>query len=140
MTLRARTVWVVLPWLLVGCAGEPKTAPVSGRVTLDGKPLANATVVFMPAAAGKRAPPSSVGVTDKDGRYSLLLSSASKKEGAVVGKHKVSITLGAATDGATEAPRTVHKQLPRKYNRNTELECDVPAAGRNDANFDLQSF
>jgi hypothetical protein len=129
-----------LALLLAGCRSGPATPPVSGRVTLDGKALANATVQFVPvAAAGDRGPqPSSVGITDEAGRYSLMLDNGSKKTGAVVGKHKVMITLGARPTTSDTKP-TFQKQLPAQFNRKTELECEVPAKGRDDANFDLKS-
>jgi hypothetical protein len=141
MTLRAYLVLVVPALLLAGCGGGSfKTAPVSGQVTLDSKPLAHATVMFVPlaGAAGKNPPPSSVGTTDEDGHYSLVLNSDSKNiiTGAVVGKHKVIILLGAQ-GGANDTKPTFHKQLPERYNRKTQLECDVPADGRADANFPL---
>jgi hypothetical protein len=139
MTRRACLLSVVLGLLLAGCGGRGahKVAPVSGRVKLDGEPLANATVQFVPVggAADQAPPPSSVGVTDKDGHYFLVLSNASKTKGAVVGKHKVMITLGSES-GSNDTVRTFHKQLPQRYNRKTELECDVPPDGRDDANFD----
>lgn len=141
MTPRACRVWVVLALLPAGCGSVSyKTAPVSGRVTLDGKGLAKATVMFVPVAgAGEKDPlPSSAGTTDDDGHYSLVLNSGSKKNGAVVGKHQVIIILGSDV-GAGDTKPTFHKQLPQKYNRKTELECDVPANGRNDADFDLKS-
>jgi hypothetical protein len=130
----------VLPFV-VGCGGgASKTVPVSGRVTLDNEPLPNATVVFVPIsnAPDKEPLPSSVGVTGSDGRYTLLVSTSQKGKGAVVGKHKVLITLGSE-GGAKDSEPSFHKQLPQKYNRKTELECEVPAQGRNDANFDLKS-
>jgi hypothetical protein len=131
-------VAVVLP---AGCggAGSIKLAPVSGRVTLDSKPLANASVTFVPDRGDpdKDPPPASIGVTDADGRYSLTLSADTKATGAVVGRHKVMILVGPGESHDTKP--TFHKQLPVRYNRNSELECDVPGGGRNDANFDLKS-
>jgi hypothetical protein len=140
MMPRAGLAVVVLALLLAGCGGRSfKTVPVSGRVTLDGKPLAKATVAFVPEAPpGQRdRPPSSIGITDQDGRYSLALNIDRKTTGAVIGKHKVMITLGEQGT-SNDAQPTSHKQLPQRYNRRTELECDVPAGGRADANFDLK--
>src|SRR4051794_38813167 len=119
MMPRACLAWGVLALLTAGCGG-PKTAPVSGRVTLDSKPLANATVVFVPVdrPAGKDPLPSSVGVTDEAGHYSLVLDNARKTKGAVVGKHKVIITLGGKGD-PNDTTRTFRKQLPPRYNRKT---------------------
>jgi hypothetical protein len=139
MMPRACLAWVVLALLLAGCGGSYKIAPVSGRVMLDGKPLANALVQFLPAEGEDKAPrPTSIGTTDAEGRYSLVLNTPQKTKGAVVGKHKVMITLGAQ-GSSTETTPTFHKQLPQRYNRKTELQADVPAAGREDANFDLKS-
>jgi hypothetical protein len=115
----------VLPLLLTGCGTSYKTAPVSGKVTMDGKALGHATVMFVPEAAGQL--PSSTALTDGDGHYSLTLNSDGNGNGAVVGKHKVIISLGSRA------------QLPDRYNRHSTLECDVPAAGRDDANFELRS-
>jgi hypothetical protein len=126
--------------LLAGCGGSgPKPVPVSGRVTLDNKPLANATLQFVPAAGAQEgAPPlSSVGTTAEDGRYELILNNAAKTKGALAGKYKVIVTLGAQSGG--DSRPTYHKQLPERYNRKSELECEIPAGGRDDANFDLTS-
>ena len=141
MTPRDCLVSLVLALLpaVCGCASY-KTAPVSGRITLDGQPLANATVTFVPeaGAASQDPMPSSVGLTGEDGRYSLVLNDGGKPTGAVAGKHKVLIFLGAQA-AANDVEPTFHKQLPAKYNRKSELECEVPARGRDDADFDLHS-
>jgi hypothetical protein len=131
-------VLIALALLPVGC-GRYQTAPVSGRVTLDNKPLANAMVLFVPETGAETTSlPSAVGTTGEDGRYALVLGSGNNAKGAVVGKYKVMITLGAQGVSGDAKP-TFHKQLPARYNRQTELSCDVPAAGRDDANFDLRS-
>jgi hypothetical protein len=78
--------------------------------------------------------PSSFGTTDKDGHYTLVLTGGDQSKGAVVGKHKVMITLGTA-GSADATERAFHKQLPDRYNRKTELEFEVPEGG-GEANFD----
>jgi hypothetical protein len=139
MTARSCLVLGVLIVLLIGCTGAPKTVPVSGRVTLDKKPLANATLQFVPASgSATNTQPSALGTTDEDGRYSLVLNTSDNTKGAVAGKYKVMITLGAQP-GADETKPTYHKQLPERYNRKTQLECDIPAEGRADADFNLTS-
>src|SRR4051812_48296339 len=76
----------------LGCAGGPKVVSVSGRVTLDSKPLAGAHVNFQPVGDLNSPPGSgSYGKTDADGRYTLRLIQPDRP-GAVVGKHKVSIS------------------------------------------------
>src|SRR5262249_54064491 len=74
-----------------GCNSEPyRVAPVTGRVTLDGKPVPQLAVMFQPVATdGNTNPgPGSYGVTDADGRYSMKLV-GKETPGAVIGKHKV---------------------------------------------------
>src|SRR5260370_27480063 len=142
MPSRAHLTWLILALPLAGCGGRGgyKTAPVSGRVTLDNKPLPNASVTFVPksdAPANERPPPS-VGVTDDDGRYTLTVNDNTKADGAVVGKHDVTILLTALA-GAHDVRPTFHQHLPERYDRKSELPRDAPAAGRNDARFDLQS-
>ncbi|HZT79944.1 MAG TPA: carboxypeptidase-like regulatory domain-containing protein [Gemmataceae bacterium] len=131
----------VLPLLLLaGCdTGPYKIAPVSGRVTLNGKPLANVAVTFQPIApeGSIDAGPGSSGVTDADGRYTLTLIGKDRK-GAVVGKHKVRITYVPDAGAEDDAPRRF-KQLPAKYNSRTTLECEVPPGGKKDADFALAS-
>jgi hypothetical protein len=132
---------LVLALPLAGCGklGSAKIAPISGRVTLDNKPLPDALVTFVPKSADPDATDalSSIGTTDEDGRYTLVTTKDTNTNGAVVGKHRVIIMLGAGKTKDTKP--TFHKQLPAKYNRNSVLEYDVPAEGREDANFDLSS-
>jgi hypothetical protein len=128
--------------LLLGVAGCGKsTAPVSGRVTLDNKPLVNATVIFMPDSAEKNPGPGSRGKTDANGQFSLDLLTGEGK-GAIPGKHVVSITSYEGDDvipssGSDMAFRKA--VVPPRYNVKTELKFDVPAAGSKSADFNLQS-
>jgi hypothetical protein len=129
--------------LLLGVAGCGKgTAPVSGRVTLDNKPLVNATVIFMPDSTAKNPGPGSRGKTDANGQFSLDLLTGEGK-GAIPGKHVVSIT---SYDGDDVVPssgsdmKVFRKAIvPPRYNVKTELRFDVPAAGSKSADFDLKS-
>lgn len=68
-----------------GCGG-PKLHKIEGVVTLDGKPLAGATVVFQPEAAG--AQPVS-GVSAADGTFAL---SSTRAMGAPPGRYRVLVT------------------------------------------------
>src|SRR5262245_13252044 len=88
MILAALAVWAA------GCSNQPyKTAPVSGRITLNGQPVAGAAVMFQPVAPDNNPNPGpgSTGVTDEQGHYTLKLV-GKETSGAVVGKHKVRIT------------------------------------------------
>ena len=67
--MRCLSVWAVLLLVLCGCGSSgPEIVPVRGRVTLDGRPLENADVVFQAGGANR---PSS-GRTDADGSYQLM--------------------------------------------------------------------
>lgn len=149
----ARSLTVFLPAVAVlgGCGGGSYTfAPVSGRVTLNGQPLADAYVEFQPAAPSRDADPGpgSIGKTDQDGRYALHSQLDEGQRGAVVGKHKVRVSMGTEEPGAEDrdadptGPRRKKSNapfIPGKYNVQTELTFDVPAGGTDQANFDLKS-
>src|SRR5438128_1111674 len=82
----------------VGCDAGPKLVPVSGKVTLDGKPLVGATVGFYPQNKPSRElGPLSTGKTDDKGEFSLV-TVLKREPGAVVGQHRVSITLLATVN------------------------------------------
>lgn len=123
---------------LVGCAQGTKTVPVSGVVTLDGKPLPEAHVTFQLATEDKVANAGSFAFTDANGAYSLRTFEG-EQPGAVVGKYRVSINLVTPSFDGDPAKRPPAKTLPAKYNRQTELQFDVAAGGTDKANFDLKS-
>ena len=137
-----RIVALVLMGLVgAGCGGGAKAVPVSGVVTLDGKPLANAHVAFQPEATKGNQNPGvgSYGTTDASGKYTLQTFD-NDKPGAVVGTHRVEISIKRAeTDDRDPKTRPPLKDLPVKYNRNTELQFKVEPSGSTSANFDLKS-
>jgi hypothetical protein len=111
--------------LLTGCAKTgADVAPVSGRITLDGKPLPFAIVTFQPE--GKSAASSG---TDKDGHYELMYKRGVM--GAPVGKNRVTIL-----PGADPFPKGL--VIPPSYNSESKLHADVKP-GPNVFNFDLKS-
>lgn len=120
--------------LLVGCGGGPAVVPVSGVVTLDGEPLPEAAVTFQPTAQSG-ASDGSYGKTDAQGRYALKLVT-NDSEGAVLGKHRVMISL---VKPSTDDSPSMETGLPTRYNSQSELTFDVPAGGSDAANFDLES-
>jgi hypothetical protein len=130
--------YAFLVLMLVGAAGcgEPAVAPVSGRVTLDEKPLPNATVIFMSAGQEESPNAGSSGKTDSKGQYVLHRITKDMK-GAFVGKHKVSITVGSGKKGAANADKK--GLVPAKYNTASELTFTVPREGTSNADFHLKS-
>lgn len=124
-----------------GCGGDGfSVVPVSGVVTLDGKPLAGARIGFEPRATeGLNAGPGSYGETDGQGRFELVTLHGRK--GAVAASHRVTIsTYRAEQDRETGAMRTVSEErVPQRYSEREPLEFTVPKEGTAAANFELQS-
>jgi hypothetical protein len=145
--MRLRVFILLALAVAVGCSGKPyKVAQVSGRVTLDGKPLDKALVTFVPMGTKENlAPgPTAAGATDADGRYKLGIDP--QTPGSVVGKCRIFITTiqpdaPAADDRDAGGPakRVVKDRVPEKYNLKTDLVFDVPRDGTDQANFDLKS-
>jgi hypothetical protein len=77
-----------------GCSGEMKRIPVSGKVTLDGKPLQGGVLLFHPdPSKGNSVRVSCTGPV-KGGRYELVTSGVTKTEtgsGAPLGWFKVTL-------------------------------------------------
>lgn len=72
---------------------KPKTYPVTGTVTLNGQPVAGATVNFTPkepAAPGQSGPQAASAVTDEQGKYQI--GTFAKGDGALPGEYLVSVT------------------------------------------------
>lgn len=87
-TFSAFAVGVLGLALLSGCGGGGiAPIPVEGTVTLDGKPLANASVVFLSKQGGRPA----IGKTDASGHFQLKTVKAN--DGAVPGENVVTISV-----------------------------------------------
>jgi hypothetical protein len=128
---------VVLLVVAGGCGTGGPTAPVSGRVTLAGQPLASAVVTFQPVRpqdAEALTVTGSVGKTDADGRFELRLIEPDKP-GAAVGQHRVSIST-ASSDPANDAQLPTGERVPPAW-RDGSQTFDVPAEGTSSANFDI---
>ena len=79
--------------LLAGCGGIEQfpTAPVSGVVMCDGKPVPMAMVFFEPIASGNDAIVGKPGFSRADADGKFTLSTYGTGDGAVVGKHRVRV-------------------------------------------------
>ncbi len=119
----------------LGCsAGGPEIAYVAGRVTMDGKPLANASVIFIPEdgrPAGAK--------TDADGNY--VLNFDQSRRGAMPGKNIVRITTQREAEqdenGKVVVPAS-RETIPMEYNAASTLEFTVEPKKKNVANFSLK--
>jgi hypothetical protein len=123
------TLSILLLTFIGGCGGgvaDPKLVPVQGKVTLDGQPLPNAIVSFIP----DKGPPSGA-ITDAEGKYEMRFKSGA--HGAVVGTHSVTIS----TDmNGTSAPGA--EKVHIRYNKETNLMAEVKP-GPNTHDFDVMS-
>ena len=126
--------------LCVGCG--PHTVPVSGKIIVDGQPAENLRVVFQSAATTATVPPVVIGMTDKNGEYSLSLAEK-KKRGVVPGPYVVFITWSDPNaeenpvEGVTVANESPYKLPPRA--NSGEMSFEVPEKGTKEANFEFDS-
>jgi hypothetical protein len=87
-----------------GCGdGRPARVPISGLVMIDGKPLSFGDVMFVPEAG--RASQSKL---DQNGRF--ILTCFGDGDGAVLGKHMVTITAGEPISS-----KVIRWRAPKKF-------------------------
>ena len=125
-------------FLVAGCSsGIQMNEQVEGTVKLDGAPLANVVVEFVPNLKSTTQAPVSSATTDASGHFKLIC--ANQKPGAVVGKHNVLIRVGrgGGNGGAEEmdapaaAPQSNAKRptIPADYTsaQKTPIKIEVTA-------------
>ena len=132
---------------VAGCGSDSKYVPVSGVGKLNGKPYANAAVMFQPVGGKDNQNPGrgSSGLTDENGRF--VLKTSEGVDGAVIGTHQVKITTAeeglVGFDPATGSPDNVPTKkakidpIPTEWRSMGKHTFDVPAGGTDQANFDL---
>jgi hypothetical protein len=113
VAMRPRRLWCgALAAALVlagsGCSGKGPVK-VNGSVTLDGKPLSNATVTFIPEqGAGRNA----TGTTDQSGNFRL--TTLKPDDGAMPGDYKVTVQ---QVEGAEAPPAADMKTAMEGYQK-----------------------
>ena len=137
--MRSASALLCLVCLAAGCGESRQLGAVSGRVTLDGQPLADARVNFQPLSAKRDPGIGSFGKTNANGEYSLTLIDE-KAEGAFVGKHRVMIKAVAAGAGdpADDKQRAGGDRVPPEYNIKSTLTFEVKP-GHNTADWKLET-
>jgi hypothetical protein len=107
--------------LLAGCgpSGPPLTE-VEGTLTLDGQPVKNAELIFLPQNVKPRTP--SYGRTDQNGHFTLKFTAT--KSGAIPATHQVTIDPSSASDveGKDGGPR---QKIPKKYLQEGAIVVEV---------------
>lgn len=118
--------------VLSGCSSDrPEIVPIAGQVLVDGKPLTHGAIQFVPQ--GSRM---SFSTLDSEGRFRLTCRDPN--DGAVVGRHKVSIDGGEVLPGSTDRVTHIQWHAPKKYAEATSsgLVLDV-SQPRDDVVFNL---
>jgi hypothetical protein len=118
--------------LALGCAGGNSTGTVRGTVTLDGQPLKDGMVKFIPADS--KAQPITAAV--KEGQFTLTapvgVNRVEFSVAKVVGKIKMYETPDSPTVDQTK------EMLPEKFNVKSELKTTVNG-GSQDETYTLTS-
>jgi len=120
-----------------GCKGKSDGRPsaqISGRVTLDGKPLSEGSIQFTSSKTGESA----YSNLSDEGSYSIFFPSVD------IGA-EYAVTLGPPVNDLEEQEAQAIKPLrlmfPRKYTRRTSsgLTAKIEKLGDNEFSFDLKS-
>jgi hypothetical protein len=134
--------------LTAGCDQGPQMVPVTGTITLEGKPLPTASVMYVLKAGG----PPVTAVTDEQGKYNL--STTVEGDGALEGDYQVAIvayrvsgvSADPASDPSVQLPGAMGGErvvwiAPMRYSKLAEsgLTATVTAEHDNVIDFDLKS-
>ncbi len=131
---------VITAPMLIGCGGSddgPKLVPVSGVVSLDGKPLPGVGVSFQPdAAKGNKSVLVPSGTANAEGKYELV---AAAKNGAEVGWYKVVIVPATPAPMGGEMPQVGPPPFNVKYTAPTTTDLSIEVkAGATAGAYDLK--
>jgi hypothetical protein len=129
---------LLLVLFFAGCGERRNAAPVSGKVTVNGQPVADVGVNFEPVGSG--AGRGSFGRTDASGNYSLSFID-NGQSGAMIGRHQITFT-DMQNIGGSDEPDGGPALKPRKSRLPASAlsqpqEFEVKS-GSNQADFDLK--
>jgi hypothetical protein len=131
-------VFAALPVFVLGCGNGASgyNNSVEGVVTLDGQPLGNVVVSFVPNSPSEAQSPVSTARTDEQGRFKLQCkrNGSTDEPGAVLGTHIVLVTEQMTErntnrdDTAAKGPAS-KKKVPSRYGfpGTTPLTLEVTA-------------
>ena len=143
-----RVLYLILICGSIGCGGNPhpELRKVSGTVTFEDEPVAEATVAFYRDKSSRLA----TGRTDERGRFQL--SSYDANDGAVPGEHTVVVTKVEIADeeaslsmdeAAASRPKRsrIRHLLPEEYasQETTPLQVVVPEDGTDNLEIKLSN-
>jgi len=136
---RTACLALTLP-LCLGCGRGSPPATVEGTLRLDGKPLDNCLITFLPEPGQEADRPHSAGLTDGHGFYRLRWDN--QQEGAAIGRHRVTVrdlslspgvrrrdhgTVDLAMDETAPPPPARRSRVAQRYTspRDTPLRKEV---------------
>lgn len=106
-----------------GCGdGGPELGQVTGKVTYQNAPLADAEIEFQPV--DKRSPSSAR--TNAEGVYTLKYTAT--KDGALIGEHIVRVR--TAKDATDDGQAAVPEKLPAKHHSKSEIKKTVQSGSQ----------
>jgi hypothetical protein len=120
---------IIIATSCIGCGNQSlyEVAVVHGTVTLDGKPLTGGKVMFAPIAEGQNAKAGKPGFGALGPDGSFVISTYGVEDGAVVGKHWVSVMRNLKV-GDSERPSTEKPEMP--FERVTFPQQQTVVAGQ----------
>lgn len=128
--------WALCAVLALGCGDNsgPSVGAVTGTITMNGQPVSQVNVTFIPEAKGSP----SYGGTDDRGVYRLLYNH--KRAGAELGKHNVIIQNREpeTDDSGRRILSSATLTIPAKYQQPGTLTAEV-RPGSNEVNFTLDA-
>jgi hypothetical protein len=123
---------------VAGCGnGKDKVVTVTGKATHNGNPVPGVIVSFVPQGENEVGP--STGLTNESGEFTLTVFKT-KERGAVVGSHKVCVSLPLKPDEDKEQRKNAAKnpyaglspdvvEVLRKYGRQETTPLTVEVTG-----------
>ncbi len=109
-------------FLLSGCGSNlPPIGPLTGTVTMGGKPYANGSLMFTPTNGGRP----SVAATDENGKFEAMYNLDTP--GALIGPHTVTFEPGGEKD--SEEDEFKPYAPPKENFKVTPSEITVEAGG-----------
>jgi len=96
---------------MAGCDGVSDYGEVEGRVLSGGQPLSNIQVRFLPDPEAGSDGPEASALTDASGRFRLR-TERSRRDGAVVGTHRVCMRSMTVSWKSTPPSGTLEVQRP----------------------------
>ena len=135
LRLRLPALLFVVAVTLVGCGGAtgPQTAVVAGKVTLDGTPLSDGSINFLPTD-GLGVP---AGAKITNGTYRADVPLGDKR---VEIRAPMVVGQKVAYEGDPNSPKIdlIEERIPPRYNSQSDLKATV-AASNKPTDFALES-